>query len=123
MLDVYCRVISPENKHESSNIQTDQVIFRDICSTDTFIHVTTASEKEAMNLKAIREDYMTKFGVREGNDKCNIIISRIKTCYIVRRVSRGQAAIPDQSFVCFPCFSFMSYSIVLYWCPLRHTLL
>lgn len=78
MLDVYCRVISPENKHESSNIQTDQVIFRDICSTDTFIHVTTASEKEAMNLKAIREDYMTKFGAREGNDRCNIIISRIK---------------------------------------------
>lgn len=78
MLDVYCRVVSPENKHESSNIQTDQVIFRDICSTDTFIHVTTASEKEAMNLKAIREDYMTKFGAREGNDRCNIIISRIK---------------------------------------------
>lgn len=44
----------------------------------TFIHAATTGEKEAMNFKAIREDYTTKFVEREGNDKCNIIISRIK---------------------------------------------
>lgn len=77
MLDVYCHIVSPGNIHESSITQTDQAIFRDICSTYTFIHAATTGEKEDMNFKAIREDYMTKFGGREGNDKYNII-SRIK---------------------------------------------
>lgn len=78
MLDVYCHVVSPGNIRESRITQTDQAIFRDICSTYTFIHAATTGEKKDMNFKAIREDYMTKFGGREGNDKCNII-SRIKT--------------------------------------------
>lgn len=61
-LAVQCQMISPENKHTSNITWTQQVIFRNICTCNTYIHARTISENRG-------HDFEEEQGGPHGKDR------------------------------------------------------
>lgn len=77
-LVAWCQMASPKNTYTDNSTQAEQIVFRNI-HVYTYAYMHAANEREAMNLKKSREDYIGGLKERKGDKEMKIKLQSQKS--------------------------------------------